>query len=293
MSQTVTFVGLGAMGTHMANNLVAQGYDVRGIDINTTAVETLHQKTGTPVCSLEEACKNSSFIVLMVVNGKQAEDVLFTQKAVEYLPEGAVVVLMATIPPAQAKAIGQRVVDAGKRFIDAPVSGGVVGAEKGSLSIMAAATDDAYSDTLPLFEVLGERIYHVGKESGQGEAVKAINQLFCGAHIALMGEAFSLAKKAGIDLELVLDVVSDSAASSWMIRDRGPRLISDSTEVTSAVDIFVKDLSIVVETGASYHAAVPMAAVAWQMFSAASGRGEGRLDDSKVIRSYDLLNGIE
>lgn len=292
MKKNVTFVGLGAMGAQMANNLAAKGFDVRGIDINPAAVKALHDKTGTPARPLAEACKDSGFLVLMVVNGSQAEDVLFTRKAVDYLPAGATVVLMATVPPAQVKAIAAKVVAAGKTFVDAPVSGGVAGATKGSLTIMAAAGDTAYQQALPLFQAMGQRLFHVGAEAGQGAAVKAINQLFCGTHIAVMAEAFSLAKKAGVDPKLAFDVVSDSSASSWMIRDRGPRMLSDSTEVTSAVDIFVKDLSIVVAAGADFKAAVPLAAVAWQMFSAASGRGEGKLDDSKVIRSYDLLNGI-
>ena len=292
MEKNVAFVGLGAMGTQMAGNLVAKGFDVRGIDINPAAVKALHEKAGTPVRALKEACGDANFLVLMVVNAQQAEDVLFTQKAVEYLPKDAIVILMATVSPAQAKSIAERVAAAGRTFIDAPVSGGVVGAANASLSIMAAAEEGAYKRALPVFQALGQRLFHVGTEAGQGEAVKAINQLFCGTHIAVMAEAFSLAKKAGVDLNLVFDLVSESAASSWMIKDRGPRMISDSEDVTSAVDIFVKDLSIVVATGADYKAAVPLASVAWQMFSAASGRGEGKLDDSKVIRSYDLLNGL-
>lgn len=292
MEKNITFVGLGAMGTQMAGNLVAKGFDVRGVDINPAAVKALHDKTGTPVRPLEQACRDSAFLLLMVVNGNQAEDVLFTQKAVEYLPKNATIILMATVPPAQSQTIGDKVAAAGLAFVDAPVSGGVAGAAAASLSIMAAAEDAVYQRVLPVFQALGQRLYHVGAAAGQGSAVKAINQLFCGTHIAVMAEAFSLAKKAGVDLNLVFDVVSESSASSWMIKDRGPRMISDSAEVTSVVDIFVKDLSIVLAASADYKAAVPLAAVAYQMFASASGRGEGKLDDSKVIRSYDLLNGI-
>ena len=292
MEKNITFVGLGAMGTQMAGNLATKGFDVRGIDINPAAVKALHDKTGTPARSLVEACRDSAFLLLMVVNGDQAEDVLFTRKAAEYLPKNATVILMATVPPAQSKAIGDKIAAMGLAFIDAPVSGGVAGASAASLSIMAAAGEAVYQRALPVFQALGQRLYHVGTEAGQGSAVKAINQLFCGTHIAVMAEAFSLAKKADVDPNLVFDVVSESSASSWMIKDRGPRMISDSTEVTSAVDIFVKDLSIVLAAGADYKAAVPLAAIAYQMFASASGRGEGKLDDSKVIRSYDLLNGV-
>lgn len=291
MEKNVTFVGLGAMGAKMAENLVTKGFTVRGVDLNAAAVKKLHDKSGLPALSLAEACTESSFLVLMVVNAQQAEDVLFTQKAVEFLPKGGVVILMATVSPSQAKSIAEKVAAAGLAFIDAPVSGGVAGAAAASLSIMAAAEEAVYKQALPLFQAMGIRLFHVGTEPGQGAAVKAINQLFCGTHIAVMAEAFSLAKKAGVDLNLVFEVVSESAASSWMIRDRGPRMISDSIEVTSAVDIFVKDLGIVLAAGADYKAAVPLASIAYQMFASASGRGEGKRDDSKVIRSYDLLNG--
>lgn len=121
--------------------------------------------------------------------------------------------------------------------------------------------------------------------------VKAVNQLLCGVHIAVVAEAFALAAKVGVDLDVLLEIMAGSAASSWMLKDRGPRMLRADPEVSSAVDIFVKDLSIVLEAGRDAKAALPIAAVVHQLFLSTSGRGEGRADDSQVIRSYYALNG--
>lgn len=136
-------------------------------------------------------------------------------------------------------------------------------------------------------------MFHVGSRPGQGATVKTVNQLLCGVHIAVAAEAFALAAKVGVDLEMVLKIMSNSAASSWMLKDRGPRMLETDPEVTSAVDIFVKDLGIVLEAGRDSRAALPLAAAAHQMFLATSGRGDGAADDSQVIRTYLALNGSD
>ena len=123
--------------------------------------------------------------------------------------------------------------------------------------------------------------------------VKTVNQLLCGVHIAVVAEAFALAAKVGVDLRILLEIMSGSSASSWMLKDRGPRMLEAEPEVTSAVDIFVKDLGIVLDAGRDVKAALPLAAAAQQMFLATSGRGDGSADDSQVVRSYFTLNGIK
>lgn len=166
-----------------------------------------------------------------------------------------------------------------------------MGATAGSLTVMAACDTETFVAVKPAMEALGERIFHVGTQPGQGAMVKTVNQLLCGVHIAVVAEAFALAAKVGVDLKVLLEIMGGSAASSWMLKDRGPRMLEADPEVSSAVDIFVKDLGIVLETGHDTKAALPIAAIAHQMFLAASGRGEGGADDSQVIRSYYALNG--
>lgn len=290
---TVGFVGLGSMGLPMAKNLVARGFRVRGFDIRPAALDALYEVGGLHASSAADAAVGADAYVLMVVNAAQAEAILFQDGGLAMLPEDGTVVLMATCPPAAVEGIASRVLGAGRRFVDAPVSGGVVGAVAGTLTIMAAAPRGTFEATKPVLTAMGDKVFHVGETPGQGAMVKTVNQLCCGVHIAVAAEAFSLAAKVGVDMRVLLEIVSGSSASSWMLKDRGPRMLEEEPEVTSAVDIFVKDLGIVLQAGRDSKAALPLAAVAHQMFLATSGRGDGDADDSQVIRAYKALNGTK
>ncbi|QEE38615.1 MULTISPECIES: NAD(P)-dependent oxidoreductase [unclassified Methylobacterium] len=287
----LAFVGLGAMGLPMAGHLVAAGFSVRGYDVRAESRAALAAAGGELAGTLAQAADGADALVLMVVNAAQAEDVLFGQGALDALAPDGIVVLMATCPPGAVEAIAARVSATGRRFVDAPVSGGVVGAKAAKLTIMAAAPAATLAEIRPLLDALGDRIFHVGERPGQGATVKAVNQLLCGVHIAAAAEAMALAGRVGVDLAVVLEILSGSSASSWMLRDRGPRMLEGEPEVTSAVDIFVKDLGIVLEAGRSAGAALPLAAFAHQLFVSTSGRGDGAADDSQVVRAYRALNG--
>ena len=290
---TVAFIGLGAMGLPMALNLVAAGHTVRGFDVNPASVQSLAQQNAEACETAAQAAQDADVLILMVVNASQAEQVLFADGALAALRPGATVVLMATCAAAQVRQIASRVTEAGHGFVDAPVSGGIVGARSGTLTMMVACEQATYEDVSPLLQVMGERVFHVGQEPGQGAMVKTINQLLCGVHIAVAAEAFALADKADVDLDMLLQIMGGSAASSWMLQNRGPRMLQQDPEVASAVDIFVKDLSIVLQTGVDVRAALPIASAAHQMYLAASGRGDGRADDSQVIQTYRALNGVK
>ena len=291
--ETIGFIGLGSMGSPMAENLLAKGFQVRGFDVRAESAAALGTGGGTPAASAAEAASGADALVLMVVNAAQAEAALFAGSALEALPPGGVVVLMATCPPGAVEALAARVEAAGRRFVDAPVSGGVVGAVAGTLTIMAAAPRATFEAVKPVLAAMGDKLFHVGERPGQGATVKTVNQLLCGVHIAVVAEAFALAAKVGVDLTILLEIMGGSAASSWMLKNRGPRMLEGEPEVTSAVDIFVKDLGIVLEAGRDAKAALPLAAVAHQLFLATSGRGEGAADDSQVIRTYHAMNGTQ
>jgi len=218
--------------------------------------------------------------------------VLFDAGALDALAPGAIVIMMATCAPADALAIGEAVAATGRRFVDAPVSGGVVGAEGGALTIMASAPAETWRAAEPLLRLFGDKLFHVGESWGQGATVKTINQLLAGVHIAAAAEALALGEKAGLDGALLLKILGQSAAGSWMLNNRGPRMLQDDPVVASAVDIFVKDLGIVADAGRAGRMALPIAAAALQMFLAASGAGHGKADDSQVIRAYRALNGL-
>lgn len=289
--KTIGFIGLGSMGLPMAINLGRAGFAVTGFDLRADARAALEQADGSAAGSLAETLSGRDAAILMVVNAAQAEDILFGQAALAHLAPGGSVILMATCPPAAVAALAAKVEAAGYAFIDAPVSGGVVGAEARSLTIMAAAPRPIFDAAQPVLEAMGSKVVFMGEAPGQGSTAKAVNQLLCGAHLAIAAEGLSLAEKLGVDPERMLDIVSGSAASSWMLRDRGARMLESEPRVTSAVDIFVKDLGIVLEAGRDAKAALPMAALAHQLFLSLSGRGLGALDDSQVIQAYRALQG--
>ena len=287
----IGFIGLGAMGLPMAINLVKAGHDVSGFDFNPAALEKLAAAGGRAAASAAEAAEGADFFVLMVVNGDQAQDVLFgAGRAADALPPGACVIASCTQAPAQAEALGEALSERQIALVDAPVSGGVPGAEAGTLTIMASAAAHVFDKARAVLDVVGRNVFHVGEEHGAGSTAKLINQLLCGVHIAAAAEALQLAEAAGVNPKSVFDIVSVSAASSWMLNDRGPRMLQDSPEVRSAVDIFVKDLGIVLDHGRAARHGLPLSAAAHQMFLAASGAGHGKADDSQVIRAYRSLN---
>ena len=289
--RTVGFVGLGAMGLPMATALLARNFVVQGYDIRTQAREALAAAGGVATESAAAAASGADALVLMVVNAAQAEEALFADGALDAVPEHGTVILMSTCPPAAVVAIAARVSAAGRRFVDAPVSGGVAGARAARLTIMAGGPTVDVEAVRPVLAAMGERIFHVGQIPGQGAVVKTVNQLLCGAHLAVAAEGLALAAKLGMDGRMLLEVMGGSAAASWMLNDRGPRMQQAEPEVTSAVDIFVKDLGIVMQAGRDAKAALPMAAIAHQLFLSVSGRGAGAADDSQIIRAYHVLNG--
>ncbi len=285
----VAFVGLGAMGLPMAEQLVKQQMHVTGFDMRAEAVAKLVAVGGHGAASAAGAARDAEALVVMVVNADQAEAVLFADGALAALAPNATVVVMATCAPARIAAIAGKVADSGRHFVDAPVSGGVAGATAGTLTIMAAAPKAVFDRAKPLLSAMGSNLYHLGEMAGQGAAMKTVNQLLAGIHIAAAAEGLALAEREGIDPALALEILSGSAASSWMLKHRGPRMVADDGKVTSAVDIFVKDLGLVLDAGRAAKMGLPLAAAAHQLFIAASGMGLGGRDDSQVIETYRAL----
>jgi putative dehydrogenase len=279
------------MGLPMAINLLHRKFAVRGFDIMPAAMNALEKQGGSRASSAKEVASGAEFLLLMVVNAEQAENILFRDGAVDALAPGGMVVLMTTCPPSAVEKMAERVLACGRRFLDAPVSGGVVGATAATLTIMAAGAEEVFNTAKPVLEAVGRRIFYVGKRPGQGAMAKTVNQLLCGVHLAVAAEALSLASKAGVDLKAMLEIVTGSSAASWMLKDRGPRMLEADPKITSVVDIFVKDLGIVLQAGDSIKAALPFAALARQLFLAVSGQGKGNIDDSQVILAYHALNG--
>ncbi len=287
--QTIAFIGMGAMGAHSARRLAQAGFRVQGFDVRAEALQALAAVGGHPCASAAQAMQGARHAVLFVVNGSQAAQVIFGPQGLdESAPEGTTIISCVTMAPTEATDLARRCAERGWTFVDAPVSGGTVGAEQGTLTIMASGPAAAIEQCRPIMETMGSRLVIVGPKAGDGAMVKTINQLLCGVHLAAAGEAMALARRAGLDPQAVWDVVSQSAAGSWMLSNRGPRMVARSfDQPTSTVDIFVKDLGIVADVARGLRFPAALAASALQSFLGASGAGNGSRDDAAVTLFYE------
>jgi 3-hydroxyisobutyrate dehydrogenase len=289
----VGFVGLGAMGMGMATQLLRKGFQVAAADARAEIKPRWTAAGGQWCDSPAAAAQDADVLVLMVVNAEQTEAVLFGGKgALKNLPPKGVVIVTSTVSPGFSRQLGKRLAASGYLFIDAPVSGGVVGAESGSLSIMAAGSDEAFKTGGPVLEAMAAKIYRIGSEPGLGSVVKTINQLLAGAHIALAAEAMAFGTRAGVDPQVLFDVISHSAGSSWMFNNRVPHMLTGDFTPLSAVNIFVKDLGIVLDLARELSFPLPMAALAHQLFLAAAASGLGNQDDASIVKLYENLSGV-
>jgi putative dehydrogenase len=270
----------------MATNLIRRGFEVTGFDVRQQAMKALRQVGGREATSAAAAAEAVDVLCVMVLNAHQAEEVLFNHGALQASAPSAIVVLMSTCPPGAVEIMAERVLKNDRRFVDAPVSGGTIGATRGTLTIMAAAPQATLDAVKPVLAAMGDKIFHVGERPGQGATIKTISQLLVGIHTAAAAEALALANKAGVAGPKLLEILNSGSAASWMLNDRGPFMLEDNPAITSTVDIFVKDLGIVLQAGHDTKLQLPLAAIARQLFIAASGAGYGGSDYSQVIRAY-------
>lgn len=237
-STCVGLIGLGAMGRGVASNLLAKGFDVVGYDIREEARDWLQQQGGTGADSLKALAAKTRIVISFVVNSDQTESILYGEDGlVSFLPAGAVVIVCSTMDPAYVEDLAKRLKADSIHLVDAPVTGGAAGAAKGSLTIMGSGEIEAFNEAKPILQTFGARVYHLGPASA-GARMKVLNQLLCGVHLAVAGEAIALARRQGLPLDTTLEILSSGSAGSWMLADRGPRMVSEKfDDVTSAVDI--------------------------------------------------------
>lgn len=288
----VGVIGLGAMGMGAAKSCVAAGLETVGCDLSADARAAFAAAGGVAV-ERPAAMGALDAALALVVTAGQVDAVLFGEDGLApLLPAGAVVLLGATTPPDYPPTLAARLAERDVLLLDAPVSGGAAKAAAGEMTVMASGPAAAFDRAAAMLDAIAERVYRIGDRPGQGAAVKMINQLLAGVHIAAMAEAFALAARAGADLATVYEVISNAAGGSWMFENRGPSVLAGDYAPKSAVDIFVKDLGIVLDAGRSMTFPLPLAAAAHQQFLAASAGGLGRENDSAVIKVFQKLTGI-
>jgi 3-hydroxyisobutyrate dehydrogenase len=278
----------------MARRLVGQGFQVHGFDLNPAAGQALVEAGGQSTQSAAAAAQVANVLILMVVSGEQVEGVLFGAGAVAAaLSPGSLVIMCSTVKPEFARQTAARLAARELDVLDAPVSGGVIKAAAGELSIMASGSPAAFAKAEAVLAALATRVYRLGDECGQGSTVKMVNQLLAGVHIAAAAEAMALGVRAGVDPQELYEVISNSAGSSWMFQNRVPHMLAGDYTPLSAVDIFVKDLGIVLETGKELRFPLPLSATAHQLFLMAAAAGFGRQDDAAVVKVFEQLAGIQ
>lgn len=288
MTTTVAVIGLGAMGLPMATRL-AERFDVRGFDIAADRLALAAESGVAAATSAVDAVTDAQAVLVAVRTGAQLHNLLFGDDGLaEHLAQGSVVILTSTVGADGIDAIAERLATQGAQLVDAPLSGGPVRAGEGDLLIVVGAAPDALETARPVLEQLASTLSIVGDKPGDGQAMKTVNQLLCGVHIAAAAEALALADALGLDRHRALDALTAGAANSFMLGNRGPRALQaydpEGAEVLSRLDIFVKDLGIVGDAARRAHLSTPVAAAAEQLFLLGEAQGLGALDDSAVIR---------
>jgi 3-hydroxyisobutyrate dehydrogenase len=291
----IGFIGLGVMGRPMAINLVNAGYTVTAFDINPSAVAALMEAGADSAPTAADVAWRSDIFITMVVNDAQFKAILFGPgNAAASLPRGATVIGMSTMSRATVIETAAKLAEMGLHYVDAPVSGGEVGAQSAQLSIMVGAPPDRFEACKPVLEAMGSRVYHVGEKAGDGQAVKMINQLLVCIHNAAAAEALTLADKLGLDVPQVFDIVTNSAGNSWILGNRGPRMLSKSfTQPKSALHILIKDLGFVVDAADALGHPLPLGSAAHQLYKMAGAMGMRDLDDSVMIEAMARISTSE
>ncbi|XP_047315983.1 uncharacterized protein LOC124919708 [Impatiens glandulifera] len=292
----IGFIGLGAMGFGMSTQLVKSNFCVLGYDVYKPTVTRFTNEGGIAGDSPADVSKDVDVLALMVANETQAEAVLYGEHgAVAALPNGASVVLFSTVSPAFVSQLEHRLQSEHRdlKLVDAPVSGGVIRASNGTLTIMASGTDEALRHAGLVLSALSEKLYIIKGGCGAGSGVKMGNQLLAGVHIASAAEAMAFGARLGLNTRTLFDAINNSRGTSWMFENRVPHMLDNDYTPLSAIDIFVKDLGIVYKECSVRKVPLRVATVAHQLFLSGSAAGWGRIDDAGVVKVYETLTGVK
>lgn len=285
-------IGLGSMGYGMAQSCLRAGLQTYGFDVVPAQMDKFLSEGGA-AGALENIAGTLDAAVVVVLNAAQTEEVLFgSQGIVPLMRKGAVVMACATVPPDFARQMQTRCNEGGVLYLDAPISGGSIKAANGQLSVMASGTAEAFAAARPVLDATAETVFELGDNAGAGSAMKAVNQLLAGVHIAAMAEALTFGMTQGVDPEQFVEVISKCAGTSWMLENRAPHIVAGDYTPHSSINIWPKDLGIVLDIARSANFAAPITAAALQQYLAAAGMGLGREDDAAVAKVYARNAGL-
>jgi 3-hydroxyisobutyrate dehydrogenase len=283
----IGLIGLGAMGRGMAGSLRRAGWRVHVCDVRAGAAREFALEGGVACATPAEVAATCEVVVGVVVDAAQTEAVLFgAGGAADEMRPGSVFVMCSTVDPDRSIDFERRLAARGVLYLDAPISGGAARAAAGTMTMMTAGRPEAYAKVGGALEAMASTVYRLGDRAGNGSKVKIINQLLAGVHIAAAAEAMALGIRQGVDPQALYDVITHSAGNSWMFENRMPHVLAGDWTPLSAVDIFVKDLGLVLDAARASKFPLPLASTAHQMFMHASSAGFGREDDAAVIKTF-------
>lgn len=284
----IAVIGLGAMGRHMAVNLARKGALVRGHDLRPDALADVSQANLSQARNAAEALRGAAVVLLSLPDTPDVEKAL--NDALEHLAAGTIAIDTSTISPEATRRFAGKLAERGIALVDAPVSGGVKGAETASLTIMAGGDESAFARARPVLQALGKTITYFGP-SGAGQTVKLCNQIVCTMHIQAVCEAFALARANGVDLAKVREALLGGAAASWILQNHGPLIIARDDMPHFRIDLQAKDLRLACELAAALKLPLPGANLVASLYYAAQAQGDGRLGNQSLYRVYDRLTG--
>jgi len=280
------------MGYGIAGSVLRAGHTTFGFDVVPAQIKKFRDAGGA-VGRAEDVAGSLDAVVVVVLNAAQTEAVLFGEAGIApQLKRGAVVLACATVPPDFARDMEARCAALGVLYLDAPISGGAAKAAAGKLSVMASGTEAAFAAAQPVLVATADTVFTLGAAAGAGSAMKAVNQLLAGVHIATMAEALTFGMTQGVDPSSFVEVISKCAGTSWMLENRAPHIVEGDYTPLSSVNIWPKDLGIVLDIAASAGFNAPITTVALQQFMAAADMGLGGQDDAAVAKVYARDAGL-
>jgi 2-hydroxy-3-oxopropionate reductase len=289
----VGYIGLGLMGSAMARNLMKAGHTLVVHNRSRAIVDQLAGEGAIPATSPREVAAQSEFVFTNLPDSPDVEQVVLGPDGIiEGARAGTITIDNSTIKPETTRQIAAELHKVGVLALDAPVSGGDIGARAGTLSIMVGGPKEAFDRALPLLEAMGKTITWVG-ESGAGQIAKAANQIVVAGTMIAMGEALVLAQKAGVDPARVVQAISRGAAQCWALDNKPPKILARQLGPGFKAYMQAKDLKIVVDTGRTFQVPLPLTAVAHQLYEAMVSMGNGELDNSAVITVLEALANIQ
>jgi 3-hydroxyisobutyrate dehydrogenase len=293
MGKKIGFIGLGSMGKAMATNVLKAGFPLTVYDIRKEPLAEMEKLGANVATSLKEMGKKSDVVVVMVLNYPQIKEAVFPPEGVlGGMQNGSTLIVTSTISPLEIVEVEKVASQSGVAVIDSPVSGGRERAADGTLVLMAGAEEKVFKENEILLKAMGKHIYYTGGV-GKGQTVKMINQVLVGAYQVAAAEALAMAKKLGMDLKVLHEIISNSLGDSAVWRMFGPRMIARDFEPRGAINTMTKDTRLIMQTAVELGTPIFISSMAYQVFRMAQSQGLGEKDCAALITIFEDYAGVK